>query len=139
MTTIRLACAAFLLIGLLASTVDAADRIIVLGLDPTRGGFLPLRVVFWYEIPTVADRLPCPGCASAYGEASADELTKIQSGELIEESFTIEVPDGSTGAFVQTTLANFWTSRKAFLDSKPARGAFYGRTMNDAGVWRPEH
>jgi hypothetical protein len=130
---------AVLLVLLFVTWAWAADRIIVLGQDPSRGGLLGIRAVFWFHVPTVADRLPCPGCGSAYPEASSAEMAMIQSGELIEESGVYDVADGKTGPQIQTDLQAFWTSRKAYLDSKPPRGAYYGRTMNDAGAWRQLH
>ncbi len=134
----RLAVLVLLTMLVLAPAAHAADRIIVLGVDTSEGGWIKVTVVFWFPV-AAGEELPLPGVTSGFRGASAAELTALQTGAMAEEVHTVKLANTLTPAQIQGSLSAAWDARKAYRDGQMAAGEHYGATMNDLGTWRKPH
>lgn len=111
-------------------------QIIVLDTNPSEGGLVTIRAVFWLPVASGSE-IPQPGLAgSVWKGASAAEIVALQVGTFVEEvrSFLFPNAAGYTTADMQKFLFLVYTSRSNYILAQPARGQYYGAFL-DNNVW----
>lgn len=100
----------------------------------TVGGILSVQAVLWYPVP-LGREVPRPDVQnSAYRQATQAELDAIKAGRVLEEADTYRFPKSLTSVQIKSFLVSVWTDRKAFLDTNPLEGQYYG-TFYDGTIW----
>jgi hypothetical protein len=112
-----------------------AKQIIILETTPGNGGDVNVRAAFWFPVVEEKSRLPLPNLSqSVWSGASAEDLTSLQAGAVIEEVFSKSFPSTFTVEGVQMSLEAHYASRLAFLSQVPFKGELYGLRLED-GAW----
>lgn len=116
-----------------------ARKIIVLeNQNPGRSGGDPIayRYAFWLDVP-VARRpfFANASATSAVKDATAGELSAIQSGAVKEVVDTFSYPDGSTLAQIQAGLVALYNASQSALNSSAANPYDHYGTSWDGNAW----
>lgn len=97
----------------------------IIALDQTIGdaGFFNLRVVFWIPVPTNKE-VPIPGLnASIYVGATAQEVSDIAAGRVLEVGRSFTFANGTNLAAMKAVLQAAYS---AIVATIPTKGQYYG-------------
>lgn len=113
-------------------------QIIILETNPADGGMLAIRCAMWFPV-TGGQEVPIAGYASAFktkGEIgpSAQEVTDLQEGKVVEEVRALQFPKSFTPAQIRGALVAAYNDRLAFRATLPNTGQFYGLSF-DGTTW----
>jgi hypothetical protein len=112
-----------------------AKKLIVLETNTNDGGQFTVRVAFWFPI-IASKRVPIPALTkSSWTGANATEVQALADGSYIEEVKQYSFAASETTANIKIFLAKAWTDRKAYLDTLPYIGQYYGVYLDDVNVW----
>ena len=68
-----------------------------------------VRVVFWADVPTTRQPFYANATVlSAWKDASAADLTALQTGQVVERTETLRIPKSATMAHIQSALQRRW-------------------------------
>lgn len=111
-----------------------ATKIILLDVSGSDGGLVNIRVVFWIPAQT-GQEVGLPNLpASAWKDASPEDLAALRVGTVIEESRAFTFGQSLDEATIEKMIQIAYSDRAAFLASLPPRGKFYGKIFD--GSWK---
>jgi hypothetical protein len=102
-----------------------SKQIIVMGVGISNGLWVPSDCLFWF--PITSGKQP-QTAGSAWTGASAAENAAIQSGAVLEERTTIQLPYNNDATANETSLLQYWTNRNAQINGRgpaQAQGTYY--------------
>jgi hypothetical protein len=112
-----------------------AKQVIVLESNPADGGFINIRAAMWYPV-TAGQEVPIPTLTkSAWAAASAQEVSDLQAGRVIEEVNAYKFPNSYSTATIKTELQSIYNARKAYLATVPFQGQYYGVFWDSVTGW----
>lgn len=125
-------------------------QITVLDVTAGTGGFITVRVAFWYAI-VAAKAYPKNNFQSAIDPnlvtggnvasgttrqpVSQAEITSLQNGSVLEEVFPFTFPNSYSEATIEQHLLDLWTARNAAVQGQPNPIAFYGLAQDSVSGW----
>lgn len=112
----------------------------IIALEYKRGtglGDKNLQYAFWFAIPEQR-RVPIPNFTSAITKSpfqpTPAELADLQSGAVIEEVDTVQIPNGASQTQVRNALISRYNARAAEIAALPSIYQYYG-TSFDGTAW----
>ena len=115
-------------------------QITVLDTRKAGDGRTQINGAFWFSISNVNARVPRPQYVSVLlnvpspQNVTAAEQAQVESGEVRDESFAIEIAASTTLPQAKADLQRRYTDRAAAVSAEPATRQFYGLTF-DGSAW----
>lgn len=108
-----------------------ARQIIVLDTIADANGNQNIRVLFWLT-PGANKQLPNPTAISAYRGVTPVELLNLQAGTVVEQSVSIQYPNGTAAATIQADLQIRWATANTAFQAQPNLNQFFGASWDGA-------
>lgn len=111
-----------------------AKHICILQTNPDQHGRIQILYVAWFAIP-LPRRVPLQSVASQWIGVTQDEITRLVSGEVLEETRSLAIPDTATATEIKGLLVKDYAARAADLASKPNKLQHAGVIYDDVSGW----
>ncbi len=108
-------------------------QIIILEINPSSGGEIGVRTLFWIPVPSGQEKKLPNLSQSVYQNATPEEIKMLQDGTIIEEVKMFPLPDSAQPEQIQSLLLSHYISRVEFLNSIPFSGKLYGMFYDGNG------
>lgn len=108
-------------------------EIVLLEISGSEGGLVNIRAVFWLPV-TTGQEVALPNfLASAWKDATPDDIAALKAGTIIEEVRSFTFGQSLDEDTIEKMIQIAYSDRLAFLNALPARGKFYGKVFNGSG------
>ena len=110
-----------------------AKQIIVLSTAKGPNGTdTSVRVAAWFY-PAAGREVPMPNASSVFRNATIAEIQAIQAGTVIEETYEILYPSGTSVTAIKADLVSRYNARAAVIAAIPNPNQWYGVYYD--GTW----
>ena len=111
-----------------------AKQIIVLDVTKPNGTDVNVHCLFWLY-PPVANQVPVPNAVSEWRAAQTADNTNLQTGAVIEESYSWQYPPGMTKAQIEADLLSKYNARVIQFNAQLNPNAYYGIFYDSGTGW----
>lgn len=110
----------------------AGKQIIILDIQGGNSNMMTVNYLFWL---TTSQPIAKPNLQSRWAGASGGEVSSLQAGSVIEESYQITVASATSTAALKTLLNAQFTARQTYFTSQLNPGAWYGIFFDSTTLW----
>lgn len=103
-------------------------------LDVSDAGANTMNVGYLLWIPT-SNPIARPGLQSRWNGASAGEISALQAGTTIEESYSVAVATNTNTTALKQILNDKFSARLRYFNQQPGAGIWYGIFYDSTTLW----